>query len=107
MPTSDTYGFKGQSLEKARDYIEVALGIKFKLHDSSYLGGDYYRSGTQTGEHYILRRNWDIVQNEVEYEEYMEYPVLLQVEDTERSLDIQAKLCTDETKCVHLSRRNC
>jgi len=40
--TYDTYGLKYDELEAARKFVEERLGILLKLHDSSYLGGDYY-----------------------------------------------------------------
>ena len=53
--TFDLYG-SPLALETALREAEAALGISFEPHESSYRGGDYYRSS----ESFILQRNAEL-----------------------------------------------
>jgi len=94
MRTDDLYGFKHDNLEAARIAVEQALGIRLVAHESLYLGGDYYRLGSMREEHFILRRNIDLLDNEPAELEFPEAGILLYVEGTKRSEELEQILTT-------------
>lgn len=64
MKTYLLFGIEGDELHAARVRLERALGIKMDLHESGYRCGEYYRLGDVGGEHFILQKNFDDVEEE-------------------------------------------
>jgi hypothetical protein len=102
MAIYDLYGCLTVGLEEAKNVLETTLDIKFESHDSVYQGGDYFRSGKTTDEHFVLKRNLDLFDNEAAEMSFAEYPVLFYVNGTSRSLDLQQKLVQKEKSIVLL-----
>lgn len=96
MFSFDLYGFTQNDINTIRILVEKAVGILFEAHNSSYLGGNYYRCGVVDSEHFILQQNLDLVDNEPIEPEYSEFPVLLYVNRTKRPEELTrliTKLC--------------
>jgi hypothetical protein len=70
------------TIEEVAMKVGQALGITFKLHDSMYLGGDYYRSCSVDGE-FIVQHNDDL--GEPAEPTHPELPTLVRIETTARS----------------------
>jgi len=51
--------------------------------------GDYYRLGSMREEHFILQRNVDLLDNDPAELEFPEAGILLYVEGTERSEELE------------------
>ncbi|WP_058910602.1 hypothetical protein [Entomohabitans teleogrylli] len=93
MSFYDLYGFHNVSLEQARLFFEKVLNINFEAHESLYQGGDYYRHGEKGGENFLLRKNIDpFDDNEPVEPNFLEYNILLYVNNTHRSLELQSML---------------
>ncbi len=93
MKTYDLYGFTHDDLEAARVAVEQALGIRLEPHESFYIG-DYYRLGTVGEENFELRRNVDPLDGEPAEQAFPEIGVLLYVNGTERSGELEQILST-------------
>ncbi|MDY7574616.1 hypothetical protein [Actimicrobium sp. CCI2.3] len=92
MAIYELYGFLSNDIDEAKNSLESAFNIKFEAHDSSYHEGDYFRSGKSINEHFILKRNVDPYDNEPVEISYSEYPILLYINDTLRSVDLKRKI---------------
>ena len=57
------YGLRSKSLQQAAATAGGLLKVRFDLHDSSFLGGDYFRAEAPEGTIYI-QRNLDVLDNE-------------------------------------------
>ena len=99
MKTYLLFGIEGDQLEVARARIERALRIKMELHDSDYLGGEYYRLGHVGGEHFILRKNFNEFEQEWTEPSCMHCALLLFANETDRATDICTALA-DEASLV-------
>ncbi len=89
-----TYGFDIGDLEEIRDRIEKVLKVQFRKHDSSFLGGDYYRSKGTDEEEMILFRNWDPVDKEPIQEPGACKAILRieRIDDAARAREVDAQL---------------
>lgn len=85
----DLYGAKKLSLLSAKVDMERTLGKVFEESDSSYQGGIYYMSGGIDSENFILKLNIDPFDGDPAEQKYPEHEVLLYVNATERSSDIE------------------
>ncbi|HCK67017.1 MAG TPA: hypothetical protein DHW49_12200 [Anaerolineae bacterium] len=83
------FGFKDSDIEVIRIALEKSLKIKFSPHDSLYLGGEYYRHSNEKKETFILRKNTDLLDNELAEFEYPEFNILLFVETSQQEREIQ------------------
>jgi hypothetical protein len=92
MAHFDLYGVEAASLETARSTVEKALGLTFEAHDSSYHGGTYYAAGSRDTEHFILKLNIDLDDNEPAEAAFPKSAALLYVNDTDRSDAIREAL---------------
>lgn len=72
MSYYDLYGFSGSHLREARELLESMLNIDFCERDSTYHGGVYYLSGDKKCEHFILKENIDLFDNEPDEKDYPE-----------------------------------
>lgn len=104
MKTDDLYGTDYEDLDTARMALEPILDVKFQPHDSLYYGGLYYRYVSDTGTLMILRQNQELVDDELVEENFPSTGVLLSVEGTEKSQELEMLLSTQTPK-VWLLRR--
>lgn len=102
MKSYDLYGIKKLNLQTARSIIERALGISFQTHESSWRGGEYFRCGAKGEESFVLQLNMcdDDEPAEIDFPQYL---ILLYIEDTIRSDEIQA-LITNQGEEFELTR---
>ena len=103
MAIYDLYGCLTARLEEAKNVLETTLDIKFESRESAYQGGEYFRSGKTTDEHFVLKRNLDLFDNEAAEVSFVEYPILFYVNGTSRSLELQQKL-VEKGKSIVLLR---
>jgi hypothetical protein len=89
MAEYDLYGFFSNNLKDVAKHIEQILQIDMTLHESAYLGGDYYRSGISGQEEFILQRNYDESDDGPAEQEFSRYTTLLYVGPTQRSSEIK------------------
>ncbi|MGE0406804.1 MAG: hypothetical protein AB7O65_10925 [Candidatus Korobacteraceae bacterium] len=57
------YGLRSKSLEQAAAIVSLLLGVTFELHDSLFLGGDYFLAEMQEGT-ICIQPNYDAFHNE-------------------------------------------
>jgi hypothetical protein len=98
----DLYRVEAQSIEAARTTVEKALGLTFEARDSSYHGGTYYAAGSRETEHFILKLNLDLDDNEPAEVDFPKSPALLYVNDTNRSEAIREALAVHADMFVPL-----
>ena len=92
MKSYDLYGFKSPNFETVRTAIEQTLAFKFNLHESLYLGGEYYRFGNIGEEEFILLNNYNSTEQDWTEAEFQEMGILLYVGGTKRSEEIKRML---------------
>ncbi|EIF8787542.1 hypothetical protein R2917_004638 [Salmonella enterica] len=92
MSYYDLYGFSGSNLSEARELLESILNIVFCERDSTYHGGVYYLSGDKKYEHFILKENIDLFDNEPDEIDYPEYNYLLYINGTSRSSELKHEI---------------
>ena len=85
----DLYGAEKSCLLSARNDVERALGEIFEERDSSYQGGIYYMWGRSDSENFVLKLNIDPFDGDPVEQNYPSYKILLYVNATNRSSDIE------------------
>lgn len=85
----DLYGAEKSCLLSARNDVERALGEIFEERDSSYQGGIYYMWGRSDSENFVLKLNIDPLDGDPVEQNYASYKILLYVNATNRSADIE------------------
>ncbi|GFM53516.1 hypothetical protein K5D38_21275 [Pseudomonas cichorii] len=85
----DLYGAEKSCLLSARSELERALGETFEERDSSYQGGIYYMWGRSDSENFVFKLNIDPFDGDPVEQDYASYKVLLYVNATNRSSDIE------------------
>jgi hypothetical protein len=100
----DLYGSRVDDLDNVRTLVESVLGVTLAAHESGYHGGSYYRFDSGKGEHIILKKNFDPIENEWFEEKFKSYPILLYINETHRSDEFQKQLQSGETKFDLLRR---
>lgn len=86
----DLYGARDIDISLAREYLEGALGIVLEERESSYQGGIYYVCGTNDSENFVLKINVDPFDGGAVEQNFPDYPVLLYINATARSIDLEA-----------------
>ncbi|WP_017454446.1 hypothetical protein [Herbaspirillum rubrisubalbicans] len=86
------YGVMSENMEEVKESLEVALNLNFEARESAYQGGQYFVSGKRTTENFVLKRNLDPIDGEPVELKFPEYPILLYINDTSRSLEIMKKI---------------
>jgi hypothetical protein len=86
------FGIVGENLDTARQAVEAALGIRMVLHDSMYLGGDYFRFDSSDAEEFILQNNFNTFEDEWTEPAHSSYKVLLYASRTTRGAEIRNAL---------------
>lgn len=90
MKRYDVYGVKSKKFEPVIQVLEKNLGIKFKPHDSIYHGGRYYRSGKAKGdENFVVKKNFNPIDQEWEEEDFRQMDLLLFVNNTDRGDELK------------------
>ncbi len=102
MAIYDLYGFSSDDLKETKNLLEAALGIHFDARDSTYEGGDYFHHEERDGEDFMLKRNVDPFDDEPAELFFPTYPILLYVNHTLRSENLQQKLAQVEGNLVLL-----
>lgn len=92
MAIYDLYGFMSDDIEGARTILEFALGIQFNIRESDYQGGKYLQWGETNDEHFVLKRNVDPIDGEPAEMAFPVHQILLYVNDTGRSADLQERI---------------
>ena len=105
MKTFDLYGIKNNDLENARTLIEKILDFKFVAHESSYFGGVYYRYNNVGEEHFILQKNFDLVEDEWFEDKHKNIKILFYVNETNRSRKIKETISSNTDKVVLLRHK--
>lgn len=85
----DLYGAEKTCLLSARSDLERALGETFEERDSSYQSGIYYMWGRGDSENFVLKLNIDTFDGGSVEQNCASYKVLLYVNATNRSSDIE------------------
>lgn len=104
MRIYDLYGFEHDNLEVARIAIEQALGINFNAHESMYMGGEYYRWDASGKEVFVLTKNYNSFEEELNERDFPKIGVLFYVSNTQRSQKLE-KLLKAQVKKISLLRR--
>lgn len=89
MIAYDLYGAKTLTLLLAREHIEGILGVSLDERNSTYQGGVYYMLGSNESENFILKVNLDPFDDEPVEQNFPDYPVLLYINATARSSDVE------------------
>ncbi len=84
MKADDIYGIPNDDIEATRLAIEGIIGVKLKSRESLYHGGDYYRWSGEGDESIILKRNIDLIDDELVEPEHSEMKLVLLVEGSKR-----------------------
>ena len=71
------FGFSEKDIFRVRMTLESLLGISFEERESSYYGGRYFRFESPAFGQFILRDNFDSVENEWIEESHQDLPFLL------------------------------
>lgn len=59
MTMYEMYGWHSMPLEQGAELLAAATGVTFALHDSFYLGGDYYRAAGPDGGRMTVQDNFE------------------------------------------------
>ncbi|WP_083196199.1 hypothetical protein [Pseudomonas sp. AU12215] len=102
MIAYDLYGAKALSLLLAREHIEEMFGVSLDERNSTYQGGTYYMLGSNDSENFILKLNLDPFDDEPVEQNFPDYPVLLYINATTRSSDVEGAI--KEGACFKLLR---
>lgn len=96
MRTYDLYGSRSDSLSEMCMALASVLGVTFELHDSDYMGGDYYVAGSLAGEHFIVCKN--VIRNcdDMPEPDYPEFTIIVEVNANERPDDVRQLLARIE-----------
>lgn len=98
----DLYGAEELCILSAKDNVERALGENFEERDSSYHGGVYYMWGRSDSGNFILKLNIDPFDGEPVEVNYPSHKILLYVNATRRSSDIEGVI--GKSGCFKLLR---
>lgn len=92
----DLYGIECEGIDITKAVIETLLNIVMVAHESGYHCGEYYRFNDVGQEHFILQYNYDDFEDEWTEEAYSKYPLLLFVNETLRSNELEECLRNDK-----------
>jgi hypothetical protein len=92
MAIYELYGSALDDINQARKLLEASLAIQFEARESDYQGGDYFQWGHARGEHFVLKRNLDLVDGDPAEMSYPTQKVLLYLNDTPRADELRARV---------------
>ena len=81
----DLYGTDELSVGEVRDLVTLMLSVEFSLRNSGYRGGDYFLWQGDGEEVVTVCGNFEDEDGELFEPEFSEFPVLLQVDGSERA----------------------
>ncbi|UNE62703.1 hypothetical protein [Xanthomonas oryzae] len=84
------FGITSKSLGCMKGRLEQIFGVHFEEKDSSYQCGLYYVSGATGSERFVLKKNEDPFDGEPLEQVFPEYPLLLYINETNRSSELVA-----------------
>ena len=105
MKNYDIYGSKNLNLAKIAKKIDLVLDTQFKIGNSYYYGGEYYRYGEGNTENFILQSNFNQIEQEWSKIIFQEFPLLLFVNNTDRADEIRNLFITSISELEFLKRR--
>ncbi len=106
MSFYDLYGIKADSLDDAKAVLERLLAFSFKERESTYHVGTYYTFGDEAGEHFMLKRNLDPFDDVPAEENFPNSKLLLYVNETTRSDELQDALAKGGDAIILLRHEN-
>jgi hypothetical protein len=75
----DLYGITDTDIDTAAQILPNAIGMHFEPHDSSYWG-EYYRARRGNyEEEFILKENYNLIEEDWNKPDFQQYPLLLDV----------------------------
>jgi hypothetical protein len=98
----DLYGLRGGDIGAASKRLAAALGIAFEARASDYQGGDYYMWGDSSGEHFILKHNVDLDDDEPAELAFPDYPLIFYVNASGRAEALRQAITGALDDCVLL-----
>ncbi|QBG94600.1 hypothetical protein EYC55_02615 [Xanthomonas oryzae] len=84
------FGIMSNSISVTKDRLEKTFSVYFEERDSSYQGGLYYVFNAAGSEQFLLKKNKDPFDGEPVEQGFPEYPLLLYINETNRSSDLIA-----------------
>lgn len=96
LTSYDLYGIQCETLEIAKAKVESLLKIFMRGHESGFHCGEYYRLYDIGQEHFVLQNNYDEFEGEWTEEIFSDFPILLYVNETDRSDDLRLVLLKDQ-----------
>ncbi|SRR6266481_969503 len=106
MAIYDLYGILSADITEAKESLEAALDVNFEARESTYQGGEYFVFGKRASENFVLKRNLDPIDGEPAEMKFPEYPILLYINDTLRSSDLQKKIDQNANKFILLKHQD-
>lgn len=106
MATYDLYGVEGDDLRQAKELVERLLKLNFEERESGYKAGTYYCFGSFGEENFELKLNLDSLDNEPAEQGYPEFKMLLYVNNTSRSMELQQTLSNVDNRVILLRRED-
>jgi hypothetical protein len=87
--THDLYGRRTGYLDEARTSLGSATGVQFEERDSEYHGGKFFRARYPSGENWLLKYNFDPIDNLPAETTFPDHVLLLYVNSTLRTEQLQ------------------
>jgi len=105
MHIYDLYGFLSSDLDQVKDALETCLDIRFVPHEGSFRGEYYLHEHPNNEERLSLQMNVDPEDGEPLYREFAQFPIILHVNDTNRSEGLAKLLQGTVTDCELLRHK--
>ena len=105
MMMNNLYGSSNLTIEDAKSFLERKLNIKFLPKDSLYQG-EYYRYGEDGSENFLLKKNIDPLDGEPAELNFSNCSILLYVNHTERTTELNNLLNKDSLNIFLLRQIN-
>lgn len=106
----DLYGITDTDIDTAAQILPEALGIAFEPHDSSFWGEYYCTQSKNYEEEFILKDNYNQMEEDWNEHAFQQYPLLLEVaindNTTNRAKELEERLKQVMGEKLVLLRRN-
>ncbi|MGQ0520791.1 MAG: hypothetical protein ACT4PX_06550 [Actinomycetota bacterium] len=83
MSRFELYGWRDVTLRKASELLSAAIGARFELHSSDYLGGDYFRGTGPDGARITVQPNVADDEGYLIEQDFPEHRTLVYLSDDE------------------------
>ncbi|GCE06764.1 hypothetical protein [Dictyobacter aurantiacus] len=105
----DLYGITDTDIDTAARLLPDALGLPFEPHESSFWG-DYYSVRTENyDEHFSLKENYNVMEEDWNWSQFKHYPLMLEVsidgKTMKRARELEARLLQTMGKKIILLKR--